>query len=154
NGTVGVDTFNVTGSPSGTTTLDGLGSGDTYNITQSALGGPLTVSDSGGAGTDILTSTTNFAGPETIRVTNNQVTPSGGEPTITYSGIENLNVNGTAGDDTFNVTGSPSGTTTLDGLGSGDTYNITQSALGGPLSITDSGGAGTDILTSTTNFAG
>ena len=201
NGTAGVDTFNVTGSPSGTTILDGLSSGDTYNVTQSALGGPLTVSDSGGAGTDQIVSTTGVAGGESIGVSDTQITRSGGEQTITYSGIEaldvsgtagvdtltsttsaaggeiigvtsstvtrnggeasltyslieNLNVNGTAGVDVFNVTGSPSGTTTLVGLGSGDTYNISQSLLSGPLSVTDTGGAGTDQIVSTTAAAG
>src|SRR5204862_209334 len=191
----------VTGSPSGTTTLDGLASGDTYNVTQSAIAGPLTVSDIGGSGTDQLNSTTTFAGPESIGVSDTQITRSGGEPTITYSGIEALNVsgtagvdtltdttslaggetigvtattvtrsggeapltfsgienlivNGTAGVDTFNGTGSPSGTTTLDGLASGDTYNVTQSALAGPLTVSDTGASGADQLNSTTSFAG
>ena len=62
-----------------------------------------------------MTSTTGLAGGETIDITNANVAHSG-EQTVAYSGIENLVVNGTLGDDTFNVTTTPSGTTTLDGL--------------------------------------
>ena len=109
---------------------------------------------SGTAGVDTLTSTTSAAGGETIGVTSSTVTRNGGEASLTYSLIENLTVNGTAGVDTFNVTGSPTGTTILDGLGSGDQYNVTQSALGGPLAVNDSGGAGTDTIISTTLAAG
>ena len=123
-------------------------------MTQSALGGALSVTDTGGAGTDQLVSTSAAAGGETIGVTGSQVTRSGGVQTISYSGIETLNVSGTAGVDTFNVTGSPSGTTTLDGLASGDTYNVTQSALGGALTVSDTGGGVGDQLFSTTAAAG
>jgi hypothetical protein len=152
-GTTGIDTFTVNGTPTGTTTLEGLDGGDTYNVTQSGLGGPLAVNDSGPSGADQLTSTTGLAGGETIDITNAKVARSG-EQTVTYSGIENLTVNGTLGADTFNVTSTPSGTTTLDGLASGDTYNITQSALGGALAISDSGGSGNDLLSSTSLAAG
>jgi RTX calcium-binding nonapeptide repeat (4 copies) len=153
NGTLGVDTFNVTTTPSGTTTLDGLASGDTYNITQSALGGALAISDSGGSGTDLLSSTSLAAGGESIGITSSQVTRSGSQ-TISYTGIENLNVTGTTGGDTFTVTTTPTGSTMLDGQGSDDTYNITQSALGGPLTINDTGGTGGDQLTSSSSTVG
>ena len=125
-GTAGSDTFTVTTTPTGTTVLDGQGSDDKYNVTQSALGGPLTINDTGGTGGDQLTSSSSAVG-EVIGITSSQITRSSSQ-TITYGGIENLAVTGTAGSDTFNVTTTPSGLTTLDGLESGDRYNITQSA--------------------------
>ncbi len=153
NGTAGVDTFNVTTTPSGTTILDGLAGSDTYNITQSALGGPLSVTDSGASGVDLLSSTSAAGGGEIIGITSSQVTRSAAA-TISYSGIENLTVTGTAASDTFNVTTTPTGTTTLDGLGSDDLFNVTQTALGGGLSINDTGGTGGDQLTSTSTASG
>ncbi|HTQ40425.1 MAG TPA: hypothetical protein VMJ32_15475, partial [Pirellulales bacterium] len=152
-GTATADTFTVIGSPSGTTTLDGLEGGDSYTIAQNLLGGALSVSDSGASGTDTLSSQTTALGPEMIGVTSTTVSRTA-SPLITYSGIENLSVQGTAAADTFTVTGSPSGTTTLDGLGGGDTYSITQNLLGGSLSVSDSGLIGTDSLTSQSTAAG
>ena len=129
--------FTIGTTPSGTTTVDGLDGGDTYNVAQSPLGGPLMVSDSGPTGVDQINSTSTASG-ESIGIFTNQIT-RGGAATIGFSGIENLNVSGTAGIDTFTVTGTPLGTTTLDGLDGGDTYNVTQSGLGGPLAVNDSG---------------
>ena len=111
--------------------LDGQGSDDTYNVTQSALGGPLTINDTGGTGGDQLTSSSSAVG-EVIGIASSQITRSSSQ-TITYGGIENLTVTGTSGADTFNVTTTSTGTTMLDGLNSSDTYNITQSALGGAI---------------------
>ena len=100
---------------------------------------------SGTAGVDTLTEhDVSWPAARSLASRATTVTRNGGEASLTYSLIENLNVNGTAGIDIFNVTGSPSGTTTLDGLGSGDTYNISQILLSGPLSVTDTGGGGTD----------
>jgi hypothetical protein len=152
-GTLGVDTFNVTTTPSGATMLDGLSGGDTYNITQSALGGALSINDTGASGTDLLSSTSLAAGGENIGVTNSQVTRSGSQ-TIGYSGIENLTVSGTVGVDTFTVTTTPSGVTALDGLGSDDVYNVTQNALGGALTINDTGATAGDQFTSSSTGSG
>ena len=69
------------------------------------------VSDSGPTGIDQINSTSTASG-ESIGIVPNQIT-RGGTATIGYSGIENLNVSGTAGIDTFTVTGTPTGTTTL-----------------------------------------
>ena len=129
NGTAGVDTFNVTGSPTGTTTWMGWAAGDTYNVTQSALGGPLTVSDSGGSGTDQLFSTTGAAGGESIGVSDTQITRSGGEQTITYSGIEALNVSGTAGVDTLTEHDSAAGGEIIGVTGSTVTRNGGEASL-------------------------
>ena len=152
-GTAGADTFTVIGSPSGTTTLDGLEGGDSYTIAQNLLGGALTVSDSGLTGTDTLSSQSTAVGPESIGVTSSTVSRTASS-LLTYSGIENLSVSGTAGADTFTVTGSPSGATTLDGLSGGDTYTITQNLLGGALTVSDSGLIGTDTLSSQSTAVG
>ena len=152
-GTSGADTFNVTTTPTGTTMLDGLNSGDTYNITQNALGGALSINDSGANGTDLLSSTSLAAGGENIGITNSQITRSGSQ-TIGYTGIENLTVTGTAGSDTFSVTTTPTGATMLDGKGNDDTYLVTQNALGGPLTINDTGGTSGDQLTSSSSGSG
>ena len=151
-GTAGSDTFMVTTTPTGSTMLDGQGNDDTYLVAQNTLGGPLSINDTGGTNGDQLTSNSSAVG-EVIGITSSQITRSS-SPTIIYSGIENLTVNGTAGSDTFNVTTTPSGLTTLDGQQSGDTYNITQSALGGLLSINDSGASGTDTLNTISLAAG
>ena len=79
-------TVTVTSTPSGPTTLDGQGSGDNYNITQSGLGSTLSISDTSGAGVDQLR-TSLAAGGEMIGITNSQITRSG-SPTISFLGIE------------------------------------------------------------------
>jgi len=98
-----------------------------------------------------LTLNTAAAGPETITIDATQVSRTGSQ-TITYAGgtgIETLTVNGSAAADTINVTATAAAVAvTVDGLGAGDAYTVTQSAVGAAgLSISDTGGAGTDSLT-------
>jgi hypothetical protein len=156
NGTSGADTFNVTGTASGTaTTIDGKDGGDVYNVTHTGLAGALSVSDTGTTGSDQLTDSSTAAGPETIAISDTQVTRSGGSAALTYSGLEQLTVNGTNGGDTINVTGTASGTTTtIDGKAGGDIYNVTQSGMAGPLFVSDSISGGTNQLTSSTSAGG
>ncbi len=152
-GTVGSDTFTVTTTPSGATTLDGMASGDIYNITQSGLGGTLSINDTGASGTDQLSSSSLSAAGELIGITNSQITRSGSQ-TISYTGIETLQVTGTAAGDTFTIGTTPGGGTTVDGLDGADIYNVTQSALGGALTVSDSGPTGIDQLSSTSTGSG
>jgi hypothetical protein len=121
-GGTSVDTFNVSSLTSAITINGGDGS-DVVTVTQSGLAADLSVSDSGASGTDVLTSNTANAGPESIGVTPTQVTRTA-SGTIAYAGIETLNVNGSAGStgvfpslagDVFTVTPSPTTTYNIDG---------------------------------------
>ena len=119
------------------------------------MAGALNVSDTGASGSDQLTDSSTAAGPETIGISDTQVTRSGGSQTLTYSGLETLTVNGTPAADTFTITSTAAGTTTtVDGKGSGDIYNVTQSGMAAPLFVSDSIAGGNNQLTSTTNGAG
>ena len=145
NGTSGVDTFIVTSTAAGTSTMiDGANSGDTYTVTQNAMAGPLNIADSGASGTDQLTSQSTSLVGETIGVTATQITRNDGA-TITYSGIETLIVNGTGVADTINITSTTATTATTINAGAGsDTINLLGNAAGG--SVILHGGADNDIL--------
>ncbi len=125
NGGAGADTFNINTTGGTLLNVDGKGGADRYTVLQSAVNAAgINISDSGASGTDVVTSNTANAGPETIGVTPTQVTRTA-SGTIAYSGIETLNVNGSNGStgvfptltgDTFNVTPSATTTYNIDGL--------------------------------------
>ena len=121
--------------------LDGQNSGDTYNVTQSALGGPLTVSDSGASGMDQLTSTTASAVAETIGVSSTQVTRTGSKP-ITYSGLESLTVVGTPLADTINVASTAAATATT--INADPLSTDLGTDVFGPIDLTTIGTAGSN----------
>ncbi len=153
--------------------LDAGDGNDQYILDQNSFLAAATVSvtDSGGSGSDELDSSTTAAGPEQIGVSDTQITRDGGEPTIDYSGIEALNVSGTGSGDTLTYTTASLGgeTITVDGLqvtrsggeasltisaidnlmvegtAAGDTINITGTASG--VTTTVNAGAGDDIIT-------
>jgi hypothetical protein len=95
--------------PGSTVTATGLGNGTGSAILTNVSSGIQFQFKGSASGTDTLTSTSTGSG-QTIGVTNTQITRSDGEPTITYSGIEVLDVTGTAGNDTFNIGGASTGT--------------------------------------------
>src|SRR6185503_7369237 len=135
------DTINVT-SNSVSTTVGGLGGGDTYTVRHSGMVAGLTVSDTGGAGTDTVTLNRAGAGPETITITSASVTRTA-SGAVSYSGIEALNVSATAADDTINVNSTAVTTNVFGGAGA-DTFNVNAS-----VSANLNGEAGADVF----NFA-
>jgi hypothetical protein len=93
----GADTFTVQPGGGVTGFVDGGDGPDSYAVPFGNLPAPLTISDSGTAGTDSLTA---YEAPGTNHVTKTATQILWGDPvqeTINYSGIEHLEVNGSAG---------------------------------------------------------
>ena len=156
NGTSGTDTFNVTSTASGTTTtIDGKGGADIYTVTHTGLAGTLNISDTGATGNDQLTDNSSAAGPETIGISDTQVTRSGGSQTLTYSGLESLIVNGTPVADTINVTKTAAGTATTINAGTGlDIFGAIDLTQIGAAGLTIHAGSNGESLTLNTTTAG
>ncbi len=154
NGSSGADTFQVT-STSTPTTLDGKDGGDNYTVTHTGLAATLNVSDTGPTGSDQLTDSSSSAGPETIGISDTQVTRSGGSAALSYSGLEQLTVNGTNGGDTINVTKTAAGTATIVNAGSGlDTFGAIDLTQIGAAGLTLHAGGNGEALTLNTTTAG
>jgi hypothetical protein len=144
----GNDTFTIIGTTTGPLTLDGRNGSDTYLITFGALGGPVTINDTGTTGTDrvVLTGT---AGADTITVTSTAVTWNGVE-TVNYAGVEALAVNAGDGNDTLQVLSTAASTpVTVDGQGGDDTYQVALGSLASALTVSDSAPSPHDTLTVT-----
>jgi Ca2+-binding RTX toxin-like protein len=157
-GLTGTDTFNINYVQAGIpVNVDGGSGDDTIKIAPrgddlDVIGDTVTVS----GGNDIDTLVINDSADATARtytVTNNSVARSG-VPTISYSAIQALTVNGSAGASTYNVesTANVLGTvTTLNGGAANDTFNVTPAAtanldpIDGELVV--DGGAGVNTLT-------
>jgi hypothetical protein len=79
-------------------TVEGLGASDTYDITLGNFGGPVTIADDATNGNENALNVIAVAGTNTITKTHGQIT--WGNPaveTITYSGIQELTIDGSAG---------------------------------------------------------
>ncbi len=123
NGTSGTDILNVLSTATNTATTINAGSGfDVFgaiDLTTIAAAG-LTV-NAGGDG-ELLTLNTTTAGTVTI---SNSLVQRTGNGTVSYTGVLNLAVNGTAGADTFNVLNTAAGvTTTLNSGAANDVVTI------------------------------
>ncbi len=154
NGSSGADTFQVS-STSTPTTLDGKDGGDTYTVTHTGLAATLNVSDTGPTGSDQLSDSSTAPGPETIGLSDTQVTRSGGSATLTYSGLEQLTVNGTNAGDTINVTKTNANTATIVNAGSGlDTFGAIDLTQIGAAGLTLHAGGNGESLTLNTTTAG
>jgi hypothetical protein len=156
----GNNTYTVTGGPAsqGTTLNTGFGT-DTVNVRASAY--PLTVNSASGSGADVITlgdssntlsgitgaltlnaaatdslvlNDQGFAAARTYTVTPTAVAWSAGPP-VSYSGLGSLTVNGSAGGDTFDLSGGTSagaavtvngggGSNTLIGANAGNAWAI------------------------------
>ena len=137
------------------TTIDGKDGADIYTITHTGLAGALNVTDTGGIGIDQLTDSSTAAGPETIGISDTQVTRSGGSQTLTYSGLETLIVNGTPAADTINVTKTAAGTATTVNAGTGfDIFGAIDLTQIGAAGLTIHAGGNGESLTLNTTTAG
>lgn len=163
----GEDDFTVNATGAAGLILDGEGDSDDYTVNFGGLVGPVTVADSGPPPPDVDTLLVNgTAGADTLVLTPTQVTR--GAEVVNYAGIEELTVDagggsdtlsiegtavptavlGGAGDDAFtvNATGA-GGPLYLDGQEDSDTYTVNLGAsLAAPVTINDTGTAGTDTL--------
>ncbi len=111
--------------------------------------------DSGASGSDQLTDSSTAPGPETIGLSDTQVTRSGGSATLTYSGLEQLTVNGTNAGDTINVTKTNANTATIVNAGSGlDTFGAIDLTQIGAAGLTLHAGGNGESLTLNTTTAG
>ncbi len=160
NGSAGADSFSAS-SFTGFATLDGRGSGDSYSITLAGAG-VFNLLDSGGGPGDAATVFTGAAA-DTVNVTATQV--ARGAETVGLSGMDALTVNlgggndsatisggtgsvlGGSGDDTFTVQAVAANGLTLNGNEGSDATSISFGNLAGPVSVNDTGLAGTDSLT-------
>ncbi|HWB14429.1 MAG TPA: DUF4214 domain-containing protein [Pirellulales bacterium] len=179
--------------------LAGGAGNDTYSFT--ATGGPASVTVVGGSGTNALVlpgaagndSYTIGAGSDSSSGTASYILPAGASPSIAFSGLKNIGVagdggagsdsltlNGTGGNDTFNLKGTATsagtvqvnggplvtflslgtgaGTTiNLNGAGGADTFNVTQPGSWRVASVTVTGGtpgAGGNLLLNAEGAAG
>jgi hypothetical protein len=114
-GTPGPDAFIVTPTGANTATAQVSGLAPTVNVTTTA-----SLSVNGGGGTDALT-VDGTAGSDTISVSGTQVAVNSLLP-VNYSSIASLQVNGLAGNNTFNVTSSATVPINIDG---GDPASMT-----------------------------
>jgi hypothetical protein len=120
-GGASANTFTVSGW-TGTVDLNGSGGGDDYRITlNGSASAAYTVADSGTSGTDDLT-VTGTALVDQLTVRKDSV--SSLNQSVNYSGIERLQVNGGASDDTINVQ-STSTSLIVNGDTGNDTINLT-----------------------------
>ena len=165
----GNDSLTVNSTASGSWLyIDGCAAGDNYTIVGSATLGAVSLPDSGTSGNDNVTITSTRSAAETVTISSTQVTRSSAG-TITYSGLESLEVdtgsgndnvtisstsaggttvNTGSGTDTISATGTAAGTSLyLDGGAGGDTYSVTQSATMGNIFLGDSGSSGFDMAT-------
>jgi hypothetical protein len=150
-GTAGVDTFNVASTAIGTaTTINAAGGTDIFgniDLTTIAVAG-LTIN--AGGNSESLTLNTTTTG--TVDVSSTAVKRMGNGP-VNYTGLTTLNINGTAGADTFNVASTVAGTaTTINAAGGTDTFGAigltTISAAG--LTINAGGNGETLVLNTVT----
>ncbi|MGI9657533.1 MAG: beta strand repeat-containing protein, partial [Gaiellaceae bacterium] len=160
NGSTGADSISAAGF-TGIATLDGRGGDDGYTIAL-AGSGVFSVSDSGGTGGDATTVQTG-PGADTVNVTATQV--ARGAETVGLSGIEGRAVDlgdgndsatvsgahgavlGGPGDDSINVQAVAAPGLTVDGNEGSDATNVAFGNLAGPVTVSDTGIAGTDSVT-------
>jgi Ca2+-binding RTX toxin-like protein len=96
----GNDLISVSSTASGsTTTLDGAGGSDTYDINLSGLLGSVSINDSGSTGSDTL-AVSGSSGDDNITMTSTQITDAGFSA-VTYQNIENVVVDGGAGNNSL-----------------------------------------------------
>ncbi|MCC7083572.1 MAG: hypothetical protein IT427_01035 [Pirellulales bacterium] len=150
NGTAGTDTFNVASTAVGTATtidagagLDLFGAIDLTTVAASGL-----VVDAGGDGESL---TLNVTAAGTIHLSPATVQRAGNGQ-VAYHGFASLNINGTAGADTFNVTSTHSATaTTIDALGGLDVFaDIDLTTIGAAGLAINAGGNGETLTLNTT----
>jgi hypothetical protein len=148
NGTAGIDTFNISGTPSAATTINALGGVDVFsNVALSGIGsGGLTI-NAGGDGESLPV---NAGGTTTISSTAIQQTGAGA---LNYNGFASLIVNSTAGGDTFNVT-STGIATTINAAGGLDIFGAIDLTTIGAAGLTINAGGDGESLTLNTTTAG
>ena len=140
--------------------LGGSGN-DTFNITPTTenlnnIQGALTVWGDGGTNTLNIDDQHNTA-VSTYSVTSSTISRAGAAA-ISYAS-ENVNLHGGSGNDTYNIAGTPTGTTlAVQGGAGNDTFNVSPTAknLGnilGNLSINGGGGNNVLVLNDQTNSA-
>jgi hypothetical protein len=132
--------------------LDGQGGSDSYNIDQSKIGfaTATSVQDSGTSGSDWLTVGTNSTTGETVGVASNTVTRSHGTSpvitngTVTYVGIETLEVNTSASGDTVTVSSTSAASIVVHTGNGPDSITVTQTAALGSVTV-DGGSGGSNV---------
>ncbi|HEY2880954.1 MAG TPA: hypothetical protein VGJ15_00940, partial [Pirellulales bacterium] len=153
-GGAGVDTFTIgdgtTNALQGNVVVSGGSGTDVFNplnLTSISSAGMVSV-DGGGNGESL---TTNVATAATVNISSMQVQRTG-NGAVTYSGIANLAVNGTAGVDTFNVSATAAGTaTSINAAGGLDLFgNIDLTQIGAAGLSIDGGGNGESLTLNTT----
>ena len=112
------------------------------------------VTDTGASGNDQLTDNSSAAGPETIGISDTQVTRSGAAA-LTYSGLEVLAVKGTPAADTINITKTNAATATTVSAGTGlDIFGAIDLTQIGAAGLTIHAGGNGESLTLNTTTAG
>jgi Ca2+-binding RTX toxin-like protein len=149
-----VETFNITSG-----LARGLNGNDTFNVIVPAGPAAVALRVEGGdsdPSTDILNFTAPTGGATTIDLGASTITSTAPAANpVTFSGIERVNqtssgvastltVNGTTGDDTFNVTPTAAGAGSFVRLGVGGSPLFTYTGVGGAFTI--NGGTGFDVL--------
>lgn len=167
----GVDLLDLRAAPAGGAVIDGGGGSDNYQVVLGALAGTVVITDTGTAGTDTLT-VTGTADAEQITKTTDPATglrrvrrqvPTA--EAIDALGVEQATINGGAGDDTITdpgsdttIFGGPGNDTIVidaafgtgvvaDGGDGSDTYVIYGGGLQAPVTVIDTGAAGTNAVT-------
>jgi hypothetical protein len=177
----GNNTYNIASTPSGSSTTLNTGNGvDTVNVRSTA--GPLFINSGSGGDTITLSSSTatlggighiiindpwssaavtvddsGFNGSATYTVTSTQVAAAAWPNfLLVYNNLASLNLNGSSGDDQFNIESTASRTTTTITAGSGgNRFDLTPTArylagVAGPLNLVG-GGADTLVFWDTAN---
>jgi hypothetical protein len=160
------DTYDIKSTAAGTvTTVNGGPGNDTFNITPSDaifnnndnfgnITGPLTVNGGGGADLLIIDDQNDTAADTyTIAAGSVQRTGSAG---VTYTGMQDVVINGGSGGDTYNVNSTAAGTPVIVNAGAGNNmFHVgsgSLAALAGALTVNGSGGD-TALVNDTSNGA-
>jgi hypothetical protein len=112
----GADTITVTATLTTPLMVDGRGGDDDYQVNLGNLGAPVQVNDTGGGSNTVTVNSTPAAA--TLVVTPAAVTWDGSE-TVTYSGVQQVTVNGGDAGNTFYVQGTAAGTPVTVNTGNG-----------------------------------